>query len=303
MSPYRRYSYDDEPYYPYYPPTQRRAANGIKAKSTRGAIGQTWWSQRFIAVLESFNMGGRLARGRSYARTGQVLDLSVSAGVVTARVQGSRAKPYVVSIEVAAFSERDWAAAETALTENALFLATLLAGDMPQDIGDAFQARGLSLFPGSRRELVSACSCPDSANPCKHIAATYYILAEAFDEDPFLILAWRGRPKDVLLANLRVLRRGSSEEPAGASPPSSDVVAMAALEDCLDTFWAAGPELSDLRIRPQAAVVPDAVLRELDPLDVGVGAGLAEVLRPAYERMVALAEEAGSAQLDDPAST
>ena len=27
---------------------------GIKAQSTRGTIGETWWSQRFIAILEDF---------------------------------------------------------------------------------------------------------------------------------------------------------------------------------------------------------------------------------------------------------
>ena len=40
------------------------------------------------------------------------------------------------------------------------------------------------------------CSCPDSEVPCKHLAATFYLLAEAFDEDPFLILRWRGRDRE-----------------------------------------------------------------------------------------------------------
>ncbi len=38
---------------------------GIKAKSKRGAIGEQWWSRRFLAVLDSYGMSSRLQRGRS----------------------------------------------------------------------------------------------------------------------------------------------------------------------------------------------------------------------------------------------
>ncbi|HET9971276.1 MAG TPA: hypothetical protein VFQ68_23775, partial [Streptosporangiaceae bacterium] len=51
-----------------------RVDGGIRARSKRGAIGEQWWSRRFIEVLESYGMSSRLARGRSYARAGQVLD-------------------------------------------------------------------------------------------------------------------------------------------------------------------------------------------------------------------------------------
>jgi hypothetical protein len=42
------------------------------------------------------------------------------------------------------------------------------------------------------RELSLDCSCPDHAVPCKHLAATFYLLAESFDDDPLAIPAWRG---------------------------------------------------------------------------------------------------------------
>jgi uncharacterized Zn finger protein len=273
----------------YYPPSRpRRPADGIRARSQRGVIGQTWWSRRFIGVLESFQMGARLTRGRSYARSGQVLDLQVTAGLVTARVQGSRVRPYQVSIGLRVLSERDWRKAEEALADQALFLATLLAGEMPQDIEEVFASCRLSLFPAARGDLVSRCSCPDYANPCKHIAATYYILAEAFDEDPFLILAWRGRTKENLLANLRLLRQDEDAPPEGL--PEVLPVAAVPLEEAIDHFWAAGPGMAELGIHPVAATVPDALLRQLDPIDLGLGAGLAEILAPAYARMAAGAE-------------
>ena len=200
----------------FYPPASlpRPVKDGLQAKSKRGAIGETWWSRRFIEVLEDFHEGPRLVRGRAYARRGQVMDLDVGEGEVSATVQGSRARPYTVSIGVTVLSDADWTRVEGAMASRAVFLARLLAGEMPREIEDAFAATGLSLFPATSSDLATDCSCPDWQNPCKHIAAVYYLLAEAFDRDPFLIFAWRGRPRDRLLVELRALR---GQGAAGAS--------------------------------------------------------------------------------------
>src|SRR6266542_987333 len=188
MGGYRDWDDGDWP-----PARPRRVEGGIKARSRRGQIGESWWSGRFVAILESLGMGPRLGRGRAYARAGQVLDLGVAAGTASARVQGSRARPYRVSIGLARFAEADWARVESALAARAVYSAKLLAGEMPREIEEVFASCGLSLFPERARDLAMSCSCPDWAVPCKHIAATFYLLAEAFDADPFLILAWRAR--------------------------------------------------------------------------------------------------------------
>lgn len=283
---------------PYPPAPRRRAEGGIAARSRRGAIGETWWSRRFIEVLESFRMGGRLARGRSYARSGQVMDLEVSRGTVTARVQGSRARPYRVAIAVPCLTERDWRRAEDAMAAQAIFLAKLLAGEMPAEIEEAFAECRLSLFPASRRDLATSCTCPDFANPCKHVAAALYILAERFDEDPFLIFAWRGRPRDRLLENLRLLRADAGEAAVPAPSPEPERATSTA------GFWGAGPELSGVRVHPKAAEVPDAILRELDPLPLGIADGdPAAILAPAYRLIAEGAERlavSGSPGADAP---
>jgi uncharacterized Zn finger protein len=193
---------------------------GLKARATRGAISQTWWSGRFIAVLEAIIVGGRLGRGRSYARRGQVISLDVAPGTVRALVQGSGVQPYRVRVGLTAFSKRQWAALERALAESAWYSARLLAGEMPEDIEEVFGTLGLALFPVSSRELSMYCSCPDWEVPCKHIAAVFYLLAEAFDEDPFHILAWRGRGREELLAGLHAARRVAAGKAghAGAAP-------------------------------------------------------------------------------------
>ena len=191
----------------WYPPSRPRAVeNGLKARSSRGAIGESWWSRRFLDVLESFAMGSRLTRGRTYARKGQVISLDVVPGEVRATVQGSRVKPYLVTIGLAAFPEIVWARAEIALSEQALPSAKLLAGEVPPELEDLFADAGAPMFPRSVNELDQRCTCPDWEVPCKHLAATFYLLAEAFDEDPFLILRWRGRNRDTLLSRLRELR-------------------------------------------------------------------------------------------------
>ncbi|MEU2611902.1 hypothetical protein ABZ570_10005 [Micromonospora sp. NPDC007271] len=195
----------------------RRVEGGLKARSTRGAIGRSWWSRRFLEVLESFALGTRLTRGRAYARRGQVLRLDVAPGLVTASVQGSRPKPYPVRIGLAAYPDEVWERIEAELAGQAFFSARLLAGDLPAELEELFAAAGAPLFPAEVAELDQHCGCPDFAVPCKHLAASFYLLAEAFDADPFQLLHWRGRSRGELLARLRTLR-GAAATPAGAPP-------------------------------------------------------------------------------------
>ena len=98
-----------------------RVDGGIKARSRRGAIGEQWWSRRFIDVLESYGMSGRLARGRAYARAGQVLDFQLTQGKVTADVQGSRVRPYQVRIAVLPLTTAQWRRVAATLASQALF--------------------------------------------------------------------------------------------------------------------------------------------------------------------------------------
>jgi uncharacterized Zn finger protein len=284
-------------YYPHYErPRPLPAPGGIHAHSRRGAIGETWWSQRFIELLESFGLGSRLKRGRPYARAGQVMELEVEPGLVLAKVQGSRYSPYRVRIRGKVLSEHQWRRAEKAMAAQALPLAKLLAGEMPHDIEELFASCKLTLFPRSKRELAASCSCPDWANPCKHIAAVYYILAERFDEDPFLIFAWRGREQDELVERLRARRAASksgtsksSSRPAQAPRPSRTGAPLCAV---LDSFWSSGPELDGFHVSPLASDAPDTLLRQLGPAPVAIGEqNLAELLAPAYVRLAQAAEQ------------
>ncbi|MGH4015469.1 MAG: SWIM zinc finger family protein [Pseudonocardiaceae bacterium] len=259
------------------PPSRPRAVDsGIKVRSKRGAIAQTWWSERFIEVLESIGIGNRLQRGRSYARAGQVVELRVAAGTVTATVQGSRARPYRVRIGITAFDKTEWIQVSQTLADSAWYTAKLLAGEMPEDIEDVFTSVGLSLFPSSARELSMDCSCPDWEVPCKHLAAVFYLLAETFDTDPFAILGWRGRDRDDLLATLNALRSGG--------PPPADHAehadAAVPLADCVHSYFC--PQ-ADIPLRGPARTRSDSLLDQLPPSELVIrGKNIVEVLRPAY---------------------
>ena len=259
----------------------RKVDGGIKARSRRGEIGQSWWSRRFLDVLESFGMGGRLLRGKNYARAGQVLSMNLSTSLVLAQVQGSRPEPYRVRIAVKAFTDSEWRRIEEALAGQALFAAKLLAGEMPADIEDLFAELGLKLFPGTLRELSMDCSCPDWEVPCKHLAATCYLLAESFDADPFEILAWRGRGRTELLDRLRRLRDGGHRrpEPVDVEPDT------APLDDAIAAFWLPGPQ-PDQPLGEPPALRPDALLDQFEPCGIlWDGRELADVLRPAYQAL------------------
>jgi len=269
----------------YEPSRPIRTDKGIKARSQRGAFGESWWAKRWIAALERMGWGSRLTRGKSYARQGQVLSIDFAGPKIRAKVQGSQRTPYSVAIELRALSDTQWAQVIDALSQQAIFAAKLLAGEMPEDIETAFDAAGVPLFPQSTRDLSTSCSCPDAANPCKHIAAVYYLLGERFDDDPFLIFQARGRSQAEIITALRQHRADStSASPVAMAAPAEQVPP---LEELLATFYQAGPELETIAPHIAPPVIEVALLRRLGPAP----AGMDDALREAYRAMTARALE------------
>jgi uncharacterized Zn finger protein len=267
-------------YYYFKPTKPKEAKDGIKARSQRGSFAKSWWAEQWITALERLVDSGRLSRGRRYARKGQVLSIEETKDGISARVQGSRRTPYKISIQVAPLTNLQWDKVIDALSEQALFTAQLLAGEMPQEIEQAFSAAGVSLFPAKCGDLKTDCSCPDYANPCKHIAATHYILGERFDEEPFLLFRLRGRTQEQILQALRQRRLGQMEildeepaEPENAIP----------LQDCLEHFWELGVSLENIpvSIRPPAVEMP--LLKRLGEAAFIPDPGIESLLRAAYQ--------------------
>jgi uncharacterized Zn finger protein len=240
------------------PPPQ----HGIKVRE----LGATWWGQRWIRALEQFSRDylSRLGRGRTYARTGRVHDLSIGPGLVTAVVTGS--EPYDVSLRMDAFTTAEWNMAIKIMSQEARYAAELLAGQMPADIDAVFRRCKRSLFPSKSHDLETDCSCPDWASPCKHVAAMHYVLGEAFDRDPFLLFELRGRTRDQVLAALARLRTGTAE---GASPRERAAeIAATSVEVAPETFanYEVPPvPLPTLRFNFEPPQMPAAILRSINP--------------------------------------
>jgi uncharacterized Zn finger protein len=282
-------------------PKKPPPARGIKMKKS----GTTWWGQQWIEALEHILLGdsGRLARGRTYARAGRTHDLIVNGGKVTAKVTGSRATPYKITIELAQLPDSAWRAAIQGMAAKAQFAAELLAGQMPKQIGEVFQEAATSLFPAQRADLVTNCTCPDWGDPCKHIAATHYVLGEALDRDPFLLFELRGRTKEQVLDALRAARAGEApvkkRRTAGKSTTEAELEIPKVTLGPLDSADYDRPReaLPALHFSFDAPITHGAVLRQLGaPAAWGgnesPGDLLAPLVRAAAERArsIALAE-------------
>ncbi|MEO0374271.1 MAG: metal-binding protein [Cyanobacteria bacterium P01_A01_bin.17] len=176
-----------------------------------GDSGREWWAQRWVDVLESFGWRRRLERARNYVREGRVLEMTFEGPQVSALVQGTAPEPYEVNLSLDPFDDEQWSYVIEELSQRAIFAAKLLAGEMPQNIEEAFTASGLSLFPFSKFDIHSRCNCPDPVNPCKHIGAVYYLLGNQFSQDPFILFQLRGRTKTSIIEALRQNRSKASE--------------------------------------------------------------------------------------------
>jgi uncharacterized Zn finger protein len=118
------------------------------------------------------------------------------------------------------------------------------------------------LFPASKGDLKTECSCPDWSNPCKHIAAVYYLLGEQFDADPFLLFRLRGKSKDEIMAMLRARRTAAEPTPEPVEEtkrkPCAPAEPVVSLEKCLDRFWDTAENLDDFAVKIEAPTV-DAI--------------------------------------------
>jgi uncharacterized Zn finger protein len=246
-------------------PKQPPPKRGIKLQKA----GTTWWGKRWIDALERVLGGeaGRLSRGRTYARAERTHDLVVKGGRVTAKVTGSRPKPYDISIEMGPLTKSDWDRAIAAMASRAEFEAELLADRMPPSIDEAFAATGNSLFPLTRADLVTNCSCPDWGDPCKHVAAAHYVLGEALDRDPFLLFELRGRTKGRVLEALHAARSGVvplARKSSSPPPQARSAIATVKLTAMTDETYDAPPvPLPSLRFTFDIPPLSASVLRAL----------------------------------------
>lgn len=187
------------------------------------SFGSTWWGQAWLEALEGIagEDAGRLGRGRTYARQGRADDLVIQPGSARAFVQGTEPGPYDVYLDIREFRDDEWDTVLDAIVAKAGHAAALLDGELDPAIVEDARSVEVELLPRAR-DLRTACSCPDDVDPCKHAAAVCYLVADALDADPFVLLLLRGRRRDEVLDGVRARRAG------GAAPEATDGTATEA---------------------------------------------------------------------------
>lgn len=279
-------------------PTQ----TGIQTRSQRGEFAKNWWARRWIETLERLMQGVRLSRGQHYARMGQVVSLEEIKGGVLARVQGSRPKPYRVTIQLAPFNIKQWEKVFDLLSEKSIYMAKLLVGEMPQDIETVFNQAGVSLFPEHAADLQMKCTCPDKITPCKHIAATHYILGDRFDEDPFLIFRMRGRSQEQILEALRQRRGAQADMDIDYKeyPTRSTTPQKPHFPETLEHFWDIQQDLNQVNVQVRLPHIPQPLLKRLGEPEISSQLTLQGQLEESYNLisqfaiMIAYADTSGS---------
>ncbi len=227
-------------------------------------IGAGPWARLLASAIVPDEGSARAERGRALAWAGMVSDVTIGEGTIRARVQGSSGQDYAVALETAVLPSGVWAQtvrdarARPPLLEGAegsaqsVHLAHYLETEQREP-----------LVPPTRR-IRTSCTCPDRdyAAVCKHVAALAFVVADAIDADPSLLLRWRGC------------------EPLGR-PASRN-----------GDPWLAGALPSP---RPVRALPPGAVVKRLGRSGIRAGGrDLADALEPAYRAFARLGREASS---------
>ncbi|MDR1910195.1 MAG: DEAD/DEAH box helicase family protein [Spirochaetaceae bacterium] len=156
----------------------------------KNSYGVTPWGKWFMEILDGYRMGERLDRGRRYANAGNVVSLEIKGRRVTAKVRGRRRSSYTVIIDFPRLQEPERVLA--LLEGDPALLAEIASGKLPEAFLRKLKRSGLGLIPARWNDMSRACNCPDYGDPCKHMAALYFILAQEVDADPHLLFRLRG---------------------------------------------------------------------------------------------------------------
>lgn len=227
---------DDDFFWRFRRTKAREVKGGIKAQAKK--FGQQWWAEKWLEAIERFGPQKRVARGRSYARKGQALRLELKPGLISAAVQGSREEPYEIHIPLQQVAYTIQQEILQRLRTQPIFAASLLSGEVPPEIESLFNEFRIPLFPDRAEGRSASCSCPDESNPCKHIAAIYYLISLELERDPFLLLYLRGISRQQLAPKKQKLFAPAQTEP---------------LPTVLQQFWKSP--------RVKQVALPDLILR------------------------------------------
>lgn len=248
----------------------RRVRGGVRLRAPDAGRLTQWVFDRLLRVIERAASGAALAEGIEYAKLGQTKRLAIEGGRVSASVQGRLSRAYITELRMTPFSSAQRDELVRAMAEQAIYSAKLLAGEVPPNIEDVFGPLGLKLFPSAPEDIETKCNCREVKPWCKHAVCAAVLLADRLSAEPLLIFELRGIPHETFAAMLRDRRALTSQGPGPAIvyqpqiPGVSDAPAPT-MEEQLDRFWEAGPELEAIDAPLRAPEVSHVLLRRLGP--------------------------------------
>jgi len=217
----------------------KQVKHGIKAIHQKGQFCEEWWGKRWMEIIESYHLGERLARGKRYARAGQVTEINFLPGKIKAFVQGSMRNPYQVEISVKLWSKKEWDHFFTFIKSDPLLLSQMISGKLTPDLEKKLYSQGIDLFPAKYTDFTTDCSCPDWSNPCKHVAAVFFLITEYLDKNPLILFEIRGKDQSEIIENLLP---SNSEEDMIAT---KSVVNSKECPLSVERFWESNQESQD----------------------------------------------------------
>ena len=260
-------------------------------------VPRTWCSDKLFELLSASGMEPLLEAGQNYLRRRRLLDFTIAPGLASAKVQDEDSRPHQVSLAIEPLTDQQWDAVFGRLSEEAYFVASLLAGELPIEIEGVFQEAGAEFLPPSIENITFECDANDNSPLCGHLAALWLKLKDRLDSDPFTVFILRGRGRDETLAQLNKLRRevkpgedfgptlGYQRVEYESAPP---------LGETFDYFWSSRDELDELRYNIKADELPAAILKWLDPLPLAAATDEIELaLEEAYAKVASRAQAYG----------
>lgn len=251
------------------PTKPKRVRSGLKLTTDAEQLAESWVAARWLRLIEAGAPGAARVEGLEYARLGQTRSMEIAEGTVTGLVQGRRAKAYRTVIALDRFTSEQWQLVIKEMAERSVYLAKLLAGEVPTNIEDLVAPLGLKLIPTDADDVTISCTCSDEGPWCKHAVCVATLIAERLAQDPFVIFALRGLVGEEFLERLRQHRRVASA--IGAAPVVSPHVPGVSdrttprLEDEAGSFWDAGPGLDEIHAPLEPPEVSHPLLRRLGP--------------------------------------
>lgn len=248
----------------------RRVRSGVKLTLSDEQLSESWAASRWRRLIEQVANGDAMREGVDYARLGQTRSVEVEPGNYIGFVQGRADKPYRTHLGLTTLNEHQWEAVLDAMSDQAVYAAKLLAGELPSNIEDLFAPLGVRLFPTDPAEITVSCSCKEEIRPwCKHAVCLAQILAQHLANDPFLIFTMRGLPGEELIERLR--QRRSLSGVVGLAPVYVQRPAEIAeiqttpIEELTEQFWHLGPGVEQLQTPIEPSEVSRPLLRRLGP--------------------------------------